>query len=284
MSFLPIPRQLSTGQSILVSPYPATVSFEAWLHSTREVRPACWPRAPNMGRIMTGSGVGMEALGSPIWAQAMVPPLITISGLAPNSAGFHSTRSASLPTSTEPMMWETPCAMAGLMVYLEMYRLMRALSAPASSSPSAPRCRFILSAVCQVRVITSPTRPMACESEEMMAMAPRSCRMSSAAMVSARMRLSANATSSRMFLSRWWHTMSMSRCSSMVLRVKGRVGLVEEGMTLGSPHTAMMSGAWPPPAPSEWYVWMVRPLNAASVCSRQHASFSVSVWMFTWMS
>ena len=26
----------------------------------------------------------------------------------------------------------------------------------------------------------------------------------------------------------------------------------------------MMSGAWPPPAPSVWKVWMVRPLNAAT--------------------
>ncbi len=30
----------------------------------------------------------------------------------------------------------------------------------------------------------------------------------------------------------------------------GLVGFVEEGSTLASPHTRMMSGAWPPPAPS----------------------------------
>ena len=76
--------------------------------------------------------------------------------------------------------------------------------------------------------------------------------MSSAAMVSPRMRLSAKATSSGMVLSRWWQTMSMSRCSSSVLTVNGRVGLVELGRTFGSPQTRMMSGAWPPPAPSEW--------------------------------
>ena len=46
--------------------------------------------------------------------------------------------------------------------------------------------------------------------------------------------------------------MSMSRCSSSVLTVNGRVGLVELGRTFGSPHTRMMSGACPPPAPSEW--------------------------------
>ena len=49
---------------------------------------------------------------------------------------------------------------------------------------------------------------------------------------------------------RWWQTMSMSRCSSMVFTVNGIVGLVEDGRQLGSPQTRMMSGAWPPPAPS----------------------------------
>ncbi len=35
-----------------------------------------------------------------------------------------------------------------------------------------PRWLFILSAVCQVRVMTSPMRPIACESELIMLMAP----------------------------------------------------------------------------------------------------------------
>ena len=38
----------------------------------------------------------------------------------------------------------------------------------------------------------------------------------------------------------------------MVLTVCGRVGLVEDGSTLGCPATVMMSGACPPPAPSVW--------------------------------
>ena len=99
-------------------------------------------------------------------------------------------------------------------------------------------------------MITSPTRPMAWLSEAMIENAPMSCRMSSAAMVSRRMRLSAKATSSGIDLSRWWHTISMSRCSSSVFTVKGRVGLVEDGITCGSPQMRMMSGACPPPAPS----------------------------------
>jgi len=40
---------------------------------------------------------------------------------------------------------------------------------------------------------------------------------------------------------------------------------VEDGSTLASLQTVMMSGACPPPAPSVWYVWIVRPAIAASV-------------------
>ena len=59
----------------------------------------------------------------------------------------------------------------------------------------------------------------------------------------------------------------------MVLRVNGRVGLVEEGRTFFSPAILMMSGAWPPPAPSVWKAWMVRPLNALMVSSTKPDSF-----------
>ena len=53
----------------------------------------------------------------------------------------------------------------------------------------------------------------------------------------------------------------------MVFRVNGRVGLVDDGSTFLRPATLMMSGACPPPAPSVWKAWMVRPLNAAIVSS-----------------
>ena len=91
-----------------------------------------------------------------------------------------------------------PWASAGLMVYLATYRRARKLSLSPASSGRRPRCQRILAAVCQVRIITSPTRPMAWLSEAIMEKAPRSWRMSSAAMVSGRMRLSAKATSSGM--------------------------------------------------------------------------------------
>ncbi len=130
----------------------------------------------------------------------------------------------------------------------------------------------------------SPMRPIACESEEYIDRTPRSCSTSSAAIVSARMRLSANATSSGTPGLRWWQTMSMSRCSSSVLTVYGRVGLVDDGSTLGSAAMRMMSGAWPPPAPSVWKVWIVRPAIAAIVSSTKPASLRVSVWMASWTS
>ena len=68
----------------------------------------------------SGCGVGIDALASPICAHAMKPPLITSSGLTPKKAGLHSTRSASLPTSTDPTSCAMPCAMAGLIVYFAM--------------------------------------------------------------------------------------------------------------------------------------------------------------------
>src|SRR5258706_2766231 len=90
------------------------------LTNAMEHGPVARPKLPNIGRIYTGCGVGMLAFGSPICDQAITPPLITISGLTPKNAGFHSTRSASFPVSTEPMNCAMPCAMAGLIVYFEM--------------------------------------------------------------------------------------------------------------------------------------------------------------------
>ncbi len=78
--------------------------------------------------------------------------------------------------------------------------------------------------------------------------------------------------------------MSMSRCSASVLTVYGRVGLVDDGSTLGSAAMRMMSGACPPPAPSVWKVWIVRPAIAAIVSSTNPASLMVSVWMASWTS
>ena len=61
---------------------------------------------------MTGSGVGIEALGSPINAQFTKPPLITILGFAPKNAIGQSTISAIFPASIEPNTWAKPSEMA----------------------------------------------------------------------------------------------------------------------------------------------------------------------------
>ncbi len=76
------------------------------------------PYAPNIGRYMIGWVVGSDALGSPMSAQLMRPPLMTSLGLAPNAWGVQSTRSAILPGAMEPTTWEMPKVMAGLMVTL----------------------------------------------------------------------------------------------------------------------------------------------------------------------
>ena len=60
--------------------------------------------------------MGIEAFGSPITDQAIIPPFKTISGFTPKNAGFHKTRSANLPASTDPTWPAIPCEIAGLMV------------------------------------------------------------------------------------------------------------------------------------------------------------------------
>ena len=87
-------------------------------------------------------------------------------------------------------------------------------------------------------------------------------------MVCGRTRLSAKATSSGSCQLRKWASIVMGRPSSRAFRVKGLVGLVDEGRQCGTPVTRMMSGAWPPPAPSTWYMWIVRPPMAAMVSSQ----------------
>ena len=127
-------------------------------------------------------------------------------------------------------------------------------------------------------------RPIAWESEENMDSTPSSWSTVSAEMVSARTRESAKATSSGMSCARWWHTMTMSSSSSTEFTVYGSVGLVDDGSTFGAPAAFMMSGACPPPAPSVWYVWIVRPSMAARVSSTNPASLRLSECRDTWMS
>ena len=68
-----------------------------------------------------------------------------------------------------------------------------------------------------VRAQFSPTRPIAWLSLDRIEIAPRSCRTFSAAIVSARTRLSAKATSVGIFGLRLWQTITMSNNSACEL-------------------------------------------------------------------
>ena len=164
----------------------------------RQRRRGAGRRRPIAGACRIGSQVISEAALSPIAPHAMKPPLITSSGLMPKKAGRHTTMSAILPSSSEPT-WS--CDAEGARgvdgVFGDVAPDARIVAeARGCSSGSAPRWSFILDASCQVRQITSWMRPMPWLSEPSIEMAPMSCSTSSAAMVCARMRLSANATSS----------------------------------------------------------------------------------------
>ena len=122
MAALPMERVFSTGTQRRSSPSlrGTSASRAAWERKVRQLGARALPKAANIGRPWTGPGVGIEALASPIWAQTIEPPLITSSGLTPKKPGFQSTRSASLPTSTEPTWLSNPWAIAGLIVTLAM--------------------------------------------------------------------------------------------------------------------------------------------------------------------
>ncbi len=75
-----------------------------------------------------------------------------------------------------------PCAMAGQMVYLAMWRRTVVVGDSYQTGHlPVPRERLITCAVCQVRSTTSPTRPIAWESLPIIEIAPISCNTSSAA-------------------------------------------------------------------------------------------------------
>ena len=73
------------------------------MNETADSAGAARPKAPHCGRINIGSQVISEAAESPMAPQAMKPPLMTSSGLMPKKAGRHTTISAILPSSSEPM-------------------------------------------------------------------------------------------------------------------------------------------------------------------------------------
>src|SRR5262245_36066759 len=127
---LPMSRHPETGRTRFCRPRRAATpsASAAFDRKVTDVDDTAPPYEPNIGRYRTGSGVGMDALGSPMAAVTMKPLLMTNSGLTPKKAGFHTTRSASLPASTEPTSAAMPWEIAGLIVYFATYRFARALS------------------------------------------------------------------------------------------------------------------------------------------------------------
>src|SRR5580698_10675610 len=122
ISFLPMRRQFLTGAMSFFRPSRCAMSALSDASDTKVmlVAAVAAPKLPNIGRYITGCGVGIEAFGSPMALQAMNPPLTIISGFTPKNAGFHRTRSASFPGSMDPISAAMPCVIAGLIVYLAM--------------------------------------------------------------------------------------------------------------------------------------------------------------------
>src|SRR5580658_7408139 len=119
MSFLPMRRQFRTGATNFLRPSlcDTPALSDASEINVMLVGAIAAPKLPNIGRYITGCGVGIEAFGSPMALQAMKPPFTIISGFTPKKAGFHRTRSANFPGSIEPISAAMPWVIAGLMVY-----------------------------------------------------------------------------------------------------------------------------------------------------------------------
>ena len=147
-----------------------------------------------------------------------------------------STMSASLPGSSEP----TWCADAvgDRRVDRAAWRGSagrgRCRCRPASPASAAALLLHLVRRSARQRVTVSPMRPIACESDENMLMTPRSCSTSSAAIVSARMRDCRRRRRPRGC--RVEVVADHQHVDRFVERVDvyGRVGLVDDGSTLGS--------------------------------------------------
>ena len=132
-------------------------------------------------------------------------------------------------------------------------------------------------------VITSPIRPIAWASEEVIESAPRSCRTSSAAIVVARIRDSANARSSGTarveVVADHQHVEVLG---DGVDRVRQRrVGRARDARA-AAPAISRMSGACPPPAPSAWKAWISGRRSPRCVDSTKPASLRESECSATW--
>jgi hypothetical protein len=175
----PVPRTTNRADA---EPVARPSSSAAGVTNAASLAAGARPTAPNIGRGSTGCGVGIDAFASPICAHAIMPPLSTRCGRTPKNAGSHSTRSASLPGSTEPT--SSVDAVGDRRVDRVLGDVAARPQVVGAPSPGrAPAAAFITCAVCQVRMIDLADPAHRLESEPIIEIAPRSCRMSSAAIV-----------------------------------------------------------------------------------------------------
>ena len=130
-----------------------------------------------------------------------------------------------------------------------------------------------------VRRTVSPARPIPCASDDVMGMTPRSCSTFSAPMVRARMWSRAMATLLGTAPDNPCTDKIMSKCSATASRPNGSVGFIDDPITFGIPARLRASGVCPPPQPSTWKAWAVRPSSTAMVSRTSRLSFSPSVWI-----
>ena len=223
------------------------------------------------------------ALPSPDAPQAEIPLLSTSSGRTPANCGHHSTASASLPTSSEPTCRGEPVRDRRVdrdLGEVAQHARVVARAVLARRAPPSSRRRSAARAGRPRRSGPSPASPTrASRSRRGRAARPR--RPSSAAARggaarSSRPRGRPGASTCT--------AATIARCSASAPAPNGTVGEVEEVSTRSRPASASRSGAWPPPQPSMWNAWIVRPPNAASVSSTDSASLRPSVWIASWTS
>ena len=205
----------------------------------------------------TGCGVGIDALASPICAQAIIAALEHDVRPDAEEARVPQHEVGELADldradlAVEPVRDRRADRVLGDVAARPLV-----VGRAVAGQRAAPRLhRRARSARCAA--ITSPTRPIACESEPIIEIAPRSCSTSSAAIV---VRPDA-ALGEREVLghARVEVVADHQHVEVLVDGVDGvrprRVGRRRQHVRLRR-RRVMMSGAWPPPAPSVWYAWI----------------------------
>ena len=175
--------------------------------------------------------------------------------------------SARRPGRSDPTWSAMPCVIAGSIVDLgevaqdalgvvAIVRVVEPGSAGRPATPSAAALRrhaFMTWASWNVRRSVSPIRPIPCESELTIAIAPSSWSGPSAAIRASSTRSRTSATSpGTAHDSAVVEHRSSGRARRRVWTPNGSVGVVDEHRIDGSRTSPRRSGTWPPPVPSTW--------------------------------